>query len=409
MLNPSYLDMKYNIRFALIIFLFNFINVAYAQQFKKDLATDLKFYKDSLPVKHKNLFAKLSRTDFDLMTNQLAEQIPILSIEKFYIGLMKIQAAVGDEHSTIIPPYTTKYPIKLERFDDGLVVVATDEANKQLLLTKVIGIGGHSLTEAEKTVSTVIIAGNTPYFHIAEASYLASPGLLYGLNLSPSPDYVDLRLLNPKGDTLKVRLNAIPKTQPTALQSAPVYNGLMANRSKENYWYTMEQANLYFNYAKCQDDPKKPFDQFNDQLFKEIEKQQPKKIIIDLRMNGGGNSAILEPFIERIRKSSLNKKGKIYVLIGRATFSSALMNAIKLQQETQAILVGETTAGTINHYGEVRDFKLPGTRVQINYSTQYWENWKGHDGPLVPEIKIAKKLADLLDGNDKVLNYVISN
>lgn len=163
----------------------------------------------------------------------------------------------------------------------------------------------------------------------------------------------------------------------------------------------MEKGNTYFNYNACQDDPKRPY----DTLFKEIKNQKSNRIIIDLRTNGGGSSTVLEPFIEMIKNYNL----KIFVLIGRATFSSAIMNAIKLKRETKAILVGETTAGTINHYGEVRSFNLPNTKLQVNYSTRYWENWKGHDGPLVPEVKIGKNLSDLLKGNDKTLNYVMEN
>ncbi|NMN37037.1 S41 family peptidase [Pedobacter sp. SG918] len=380
-----------------------------AQTSKNIFSDDLKFYKDSLPVKHKNLFAKLSKPEFNAMITHLEAQTAGISAEKFYVEIMKIQAAIGDEHSTIIPPYTTKYPVKFERFDDGLVVTSTDEANKQLLLSKVIRIGDKTLSEAEKAVSPVIISGNIPYFNVAEASYLASPGLLYALNLSPSPNELKLELLSPTGETLKVKLNAIPKTKQVDMVYAPVYGSLLANTHKENYWYLIEKGSLYFNYNKCEDDPKKPFEAFNDNLFKEIEKQKPNRIIIDLRMNGGGNSAVLEPFIEKIKNHVLNKKGKIFVLIGRATFSSAIMNAIKLKKETKAILVGETTAGTINHYGEVRAFNLPNTKLQVNYSTQYWENWKGHDGPLVPDVKIEKNLSDLLKGNDKTLNYVMGN
>jgi hypothetical protein len=381
----------------------------YAQTSKNIFSNDLKFYRDSLPVKHKNLFAKLSKAGFDVMVTQLEEQTPNISAEKFYVEIMKIQAAIGDEHSTIIPPYTTKYPIRFERFDDGLVVTATDEANKKLLLSKVIRIGDKTLAEAEKIVSSVIISGNIPYFNIAEASYLASPDLLYALNLSASPNDVNLELLSPDGETLNVKLDAIQKSKQVEMVYAPVYGNLLANTKKDNYWYAMEKGNLYFNYNKCQDDPKKPFEAFNDSLFKEVEKQKPNRIIIDLRMNSGGNSAVLIPFIEKIKNSNLNKKGKIFVLIGRATFSSAIMNAIELKKETKAILVGETTAGTINHYGEVRAFNLPNTKLQVNYSTQYWENWKGHDGPLVPEVKISKNLSDLLKGNDKVLNYVMEH
>ncbi|WP_262493747.1 S41 family peptidase [Niastella koreensis] len=65
-----------------------------------------------------------------------------------------------------------------------------------------------------------------------------------------------------------------------------------------------------------------------------------------------------------------NSKGKLIVLIGKLTFSSAIMNAIELKRGTNAILVGEPTSGSVNHYGEVRAFRLPHTKIIIGYSTR---------------------------------------
>ena len=45
--------------------------------------------------------------------------------------------------------------------------------------------------------------------------------------------------------------------------------------------------------------------------------QKPEKLIIDLRNNSGGNSAILKPFLEKLKTNYLNKKGSLYILIGK--------------------------------------------------------------------------------------------
>ncbi|MCO5950940.1 hypothetical protein [Mucilaginibacter flavidus] len=95
----------------------------------------------------------------------------------------------------------------------------------------------------------------------------------------------------------------------------------------------------------------------------------------------------------------------VYPLIGKQTFSSALMNAIDFKRNTNATLLGEATSGTVNHYGEVRGFRLPHTKIVIGYSTRYWENWKGHNGPLMPDVAITYSVKNFGQGVDEALVY----
>jgi Peptidase family S41 len=76
---------------------------------------------------------------------------------------------------------------------------------------------------------------------------------------------------------------------------------------------------------------------------------------------------------------SLNRADVFYVLIGRRTFSSAMMNALQLREQTNATLVGEPTGGTPNSYGEVLSFRLPFSNLVIGYSTKYCELLPGQD------------------------------
>jgi translation elongation factor P/translation initiation factor 5A len=94
-----------------------------------------------------------------------------------------------------------------------------------------------------------------------------------------------------------------------------------------------------------------------------------------LRNNSGGDSSILNPFLDKLKKNYLNKKDSSYVFIGRNTFSSALMNAVNLKINYRSILIGESTSANVNHYGETDGFRLPNSKIIVGYSTKYWENW----------------------------------
>lgn len=71
-----------------------------------------------------------------------------------------------------------------------------------------------------------------------------------------------------------------------------------------NYWYAYDEAGkiIYFNFVRCIDDENHPFPQFNTELFSKIDSLRPNKIIVDLRFNSGGNSGVLAPFIDSIKK-----------------------------------------------------------------------------------------------------------
>lgn len=82
------------------------------------------------------------------------------------------------------------------------------------------------------------------------------------------------------------------------------------------------------------------------------------------------------------------------------------MNAVEFKRHTNAVLVGQMTSGNINHYGEVRGFRLPNTKIIIGYSTRYWETWKGKKGALMPDKKITYSTTNFINNKDEALEYI---
>jgi C-terminal processing protease CtpA/Prc len=93
------------------------------------------------------------------------------------------------------------------------------------------------------------------------------------------------------------------------------------------------------------------FSAFNKELWDFIGENDVDKIVLDIRQNRGGISYILNPFIREIKKSAFNHPDQFYVIIGKDTYSSAVLNAISLKTGTNAYFVGEATGGEPNHYG----------------------------------------------------------
>jgi hypothetical protein len=96
------------------------------------------------------------------------------------------------------------------------------------------------------------------------------------------------------------------------------------------------------------------------------------------------------------------------VLVGRRTYSAAMVTAIDFRKETSATLVGEPIGERPNSYSENDELTLPNSRVVVSYSTRYY-TFLDQDVPAVlPDIRIDPDWASFRAGRDPVLEWVQS-
>ena len=264
-----------------------------------------------------------------------------------------------------------------------------------------------------------ILSGIIPHENDAQiknklGSLLTRTDLLFGLGLIPDPAGTTLSFVDKGGVEQTVAMEPIPMSgRPAWLldlsptEDAPLYR----QRSGEHYWfhYLEESGTLYVKYNACRNMPDRPFSVFTQEVFGFLDSHDVRRMAIDLRQNGGGNSAIFAPFLAKIKKrASINRKGHLYVLIGRRTFSSAVLNALHLKNQTAAIFAGEPTGGKPNHFGEIKVFQLPNSKLPIQYSTKYFTISKEDTPSLRPDIPVKVNCRDYLSKTDPVLEAVIA-
>ena len=105
-----------------------------------------------------------------------------------------------------------------------------------------------------------------------------------------------------------------------------------------------------------------------------------------------------------------NQLGKLYVLIGRRTFSAAVMFANQLQMQTDAIFVGEATSQGPVFYGQPYLIELPNSKLIIGISSNHtiggipFDNRKS----IEPDIKIEYTIEDFLNKKDPIIEKVLN-
>jgi hypothetical protein len=262
----------------------------------------------------------------------------------------------------------------------------------------------------ERVLAAVIPHENKAQLKVRGPNYMAIPQVLAALGLADSPDTVKLDI-----DTLgEVPIVPLPMDSSvkwismldTLLCDIPLY----LRQPDSYYWFdTLRDSSVvYVKYSACTEMRDRSFASFTSDLFDVIDSQPPDKLIIDIRSNGGGSSAIAQPLIAGIgMRPSINREGHLFVIIGRETFSSAILNAISFRSETSAILVGEATGGKPNHFGEIRFFTLPNSRVPITYSTKYFRMAAEDTPSLFPDIEVGTSFSDLMGCRDPVLEAIL--
>jgi hypothetical protein len=376
---------------------------------------DLKFLAVELPKRHKNLFFKITREQFDREIAKISEAVPKLTDSEIKLALWRLAAVIGDAHTRVQYSKEKTYPIILYQFPDGVFAAATTEESKAVLGAKLVKIGKIEVERAKEAVRSIIPVENESWFKQQFPNYLTDPEILYLLKILPDRNEGDFTFRDRKGKQLSIKLRPVAvKDQVKWIRPFDSPAGalpLYLRNPELFYWYEYlaDSKTLYLNYRRCANMESQPFKVFAEKLLKFMDENRVERLVIDLRQNGGGNSTIFDPFILALSKrADLNRTGRLFALVGRGTFSSAYLNALRLKKETRAILVGEPTGQRPNAYGEVRTMNLPQSKLLVLYSTKFFKTMNDDPPSLTPDVLIGRSSWDYVYGRDPALERAMN-
>ena len=354
-----------------------------------DWKKDLDFLTAEIERVHPNPYRKVTRAEFHSAVADLARRAPDLQPYAVVAELSRIMATLRDGHTRLTIPVDPNagfflghtptpepkepalrlrhLPVRFYWYDDGLFV--RDAADERLIGAKITGIGATDVAVALEKMSRYVSADNEWQKRLLVADYLVLPEFLAASGIATSPEAVELRT-----DKATVTLDAIPYGTP-----AP----WLDKQDQRKFWfrYLPSERIVYFAYNEVGNEEKETLADFAKGLFGFIEANPVEALIIDIRQNPGGNGSLNRYLIhELIRSRKLQEPGRVFVLAGRRTFSAALFFALDLEQQTNALFVGEPIGAKPNHFGDSRRLLLPSSGLTVRSSTLYWQKSDPRDG-----------------------------
>jgi hypothetical protein len=379
---------------------------------KEQWRQDLKYLAKELERRHKNVFHTVSREAFERAVAELDAALSSLQEPEIIVRLQQIIAMVGDAHTSFstFPPKTfRRYPITLAWFGGDLRVTRTIGACRRALGARVLKIGEFNIADVNNKVSRLVPQENEYWVRFVGPGYITSPEVLFTLKILPGIERGRWTFEDAGGNEFSTEISAVPQEDKLEWLSTMKEVPLFRQRQGEQFWFT-ELTGSQTIYVNLRGYPQTDsFKSIADDLLKLVEASSPKRIIVDVRQNTGGDFYKGRYLLRGLQKyHPFNTRGSVYVITGRATQSAAVVNALDFRKELNAILVGEPTGGRPNGYSETGEFRLPNSNLEVQYSSRYYK-FQDMDTPAVmPDKTIAPTWESYPSGRDLVMEWILA-
>ncbi len=416
---------------------------------------DLAFVEHQLFTVHAFPYTELTRVQYEQVFDSISATITdSLSAAGLFCKIKPVMAYLSDEHADINLPKalvgfggdSVFLPFNIKVVNEKYYV---DTVFGVTTFTVVTGAGGSSSLHPGDQILAIdgvpiakvldrasVFATGYPLERIQTA--LRQFGYVYALSVYPQKAFtIQLSHHRP------IRLGGIPVNAWTDFQHKD-WNGAQKGTARITYSRYFDVGYIHANsFLTGNDKDEAALKDTVEAIFHQIHQDGVKKLIIDVSYNNGGNSAVGDWIIAEIsgkpyrdyqcdfRRSDDYVKlvkswgfhpdsgylalapgavqhfdsdtlspadqpdrfqGKVYVLIGSGTFSSAMMFATIIKDNGIATLIGQTPLfGHPSHFGEMYNTKLPNSGIVLHFGVKHWIRPAGLGGPnvLTPDVVLG--------------------
>jgi hypothetical protein len=371
---------------------------------------DLRYFAKEIETKHRNPYHLTPKARFDAEVLALETRIPPMKNYEVVVGLQRLIALIGDGHTFVdTSKLYHRLPIEVFWFGDDLRVVRAAPEYKKAIGTKIVRVGWTPIQEVQRRLQQLIPEGENKWFVMDKSAELITqiepPAALH---IIPYRHSASFTFENDSGGRFTLQLRADPPGKSSALDMLGDQIPLPFQHPNAPFWFTYlsDSQTVYVDFRSYQD-----LQEETQHLWEFIAQHLVRRLIIDMRWNGGGNYTQGRQYlISKITfMPQLNRVGRLFVITGRGTFSAGMTNVTDFRRETEAIIVGEPTGARPNGYQENHWFTLPFSRLRASCATlKYRFQPESNSAAVFPDHRINPDWNMLRAGQDVVIDWIVS-
>lgn len=338
---------------------------------------DLQYLARELPRRHPDPFAHLSEQEFHQAVEELDQAIPNLQGHEIVTEMMRLITSLGDPSTSMWPWGRCGfrgYPLGLCWYADGLGVVSVSEETRPSHYARVKRIGEVDLDSACHLIRQVIPHRSKARFLDISPGFLRCPELLHALGIIDDMETTFYQFEDRQGKEFVLEVHPLPDTSIEWIEDPDKPVRLWLENANKNYWYRIfdDVGLLYFKYNRCMEDYAGEFSDFSSEIFEFVKTGKINRLVVDFRRNGGGSRALFDDFMKHLRHyPQLYEPGRILGIIDYHANGAAVVNAVDLQQETDAIFFGTPPDFDGNAFWENLILELPICRASVFYPGRF--------------------------------------
>ena len=358
---------------------------------------------------HPDLYHAVSRRRLRAEAESLAARAPSLTRAQLVVGLMRLVALLGprDGHSGLYPldpnhPRTLHaYPLKVYWFPDGLYVI--DAADRGLVGARLTSIEDVPVDDVIARLRPLMTRDNASTIRMRLPGFVVGAEVLEGLGIGDGGaarfGFADGRSTTLEPLTVLAYVDRFrfewQVERPSGRQP------LWLQRQEEPQWLRLIDRGraVYVGYHQVTGGVYSTA----ERLLRLARRPRVRRIVIDVRMNGGGDNTTYGPLLGVLERPAVGRK--TVVLTGRVTFSAAGNFVAEVEARTRARLIGEPTGGAPNQWGDNTLIELPVSGLVLRLANQYVQVTKAGDRrtTIRPDVRVDLTAADFFAGRDPVL------
>jgi tetratricopeptide (TPR) repeat protein len=389
-----------------------------------DWQGDLRFLQQKVHKDYSFLFKKVTAAQFDAEVEKLYKAMPAMTDNQRIGGLARIVSLFKYGHTNIgwrqMPFKYHVVPVNFYWFSDGLYAEGAHKDFAAVVGAKLIKVEGMPVKDVLEAIKPLVPVENDQYFKAYGLDFIAIPEALHAQGVTKELKSSITYTFEKDGKTFDYTLKALESfhlprnfgfSKPGAdwisareQSSTPYY----LKNIEKNYYYEYLPASktVYVRQSQVLDDRDESIEAFYKKVFEFVDKNDVEKLVIDVRLNGGGNNYKNKPVVMGLIESKkINQTGKLFVITGKRTFSACQNLVNEFSNYTNALFVGESTAENVNFYGDTRRVELPKTGIPVFLSFAWWQDkpqWENADW-LAPHLAVEMSFEDYKKNRDPVL------
>ena len=325
---------------------------------------------------------------------KLGSQVETVSAAHFELELARIVALADNGHTSSPAVFRSRryarVPVRFVPFGDQFHILRTDTANADLLGARLLSIDGKSLREVRAVAHT--LWGGTPAWRDRFVPFfLESPDQMQALGIANRGDAATYRLELRGGRTIERRIVADPPNAAREfwgtsrwLYPDPLTDDAGAWRSlapaDRTPWAFQEitqpfrtravpELDAFIVMLRANRDAGQSIAEFQVRATDEIRRARPRHLILDMRLNGGGDLNTTRDFAKSLPTLV---PGRIFILTSPWTFSAAISTVgyVKQAGADRVTIVGEMVGDRLEFWAEGSQARFPYSGAAASFSTE---------------------------------------